>query len=178
MTRIAVDMDEVIVDAFAAQFDWYRTRCHHELTPADCVGKQLADLVAPALAAQMQDPPVDGRFFETLPIMRGAAAALRALQTRFEVFVTTAAMEFPNSCGPKFRWLREHLPFIEPSHIVFCGDKSIVHADYLIDDNVRHFGRFAGQGLLFTAPHNATLDWQQRVDDWDAVLRYFEPLSA
>ena len=36
------------------------------------------------------------------------------------------------------RWLRRHFPFIAPSNIVFCGDKSIVDADYLIDDRPRH----------------------------------------
>lgn len=173
MIRIAIDMDEVIADAFSAELAWYRTTHHYALSRTACIGKPLSAFVSPEHAAMMEALLADGRFFETLPVMPGAEHALRTLSSRFELFVTTAAMEYPNSCEYKFRWLRRHLPFIEPSNIVFCGDKSIVHADYLIDDNVRHFRRFSGQGLLFTAPHNAALDWQPRVDDWDAVLRYF-----
>ena len=64
-------------------------------------------------------------------------------------------MDVPCSFDAKFRWLQRHFPFIPPSHIVFCGDKSIVDADYLIDDRSRHFTRFKGEPLLFSAPHNA-----------------------
>ncbi|WP_338021727.1 5' nucleotidase, NT5C type [Bacillus pakistanensis] len=35
---------------------------------------------------------------------------------------------------------------------MFCGDKSIILADYLINDNVKNFKRFNGKGILFTAP--------------------------
>ncbi|WP_175908255.1 5' nucleotidase, NT5C type [Burkholderia seminalis] len=173
MIRIAVDMDEVIADAFSAQLAWYQATHHYTLSRMACIGKPLSALVSPAHAEMMKALLVDGRFFETLPVMPGAERALRALSARFELFVTTAAMEYPNSCEYKFRWLRRHLPFIEPSNIVFCGDKSIVRADYLVDDNVRHFRRFSGQGLLFDAPHNAGVDWQPRITDWDAALRYF-----
>jgi 5'(3')-deoxyribonucleotidase len=43
-------------------------------------------------------------------------------------------MTVPNSLGPKYRWLQRHFPFIPPTHYVFCGNKSILRADYLIDD--------------------------------------------
>ena len=62
---------------------------------------------------------------------------------------------FPNPSARSIRWLERHFPFLPPTRFVFCGDKSILHADYLIDDMPRHFQRFAGQGVLFTAAHNA-----------------------
>ena len=64
-------------------------------------------------------------------------------------------MDVPLSFDAKYRWLRRHFPFIPPSHLVFCGDKSIIDADYLIDDRARHFARFKGRPVLFSAPHNA-----------------------
>ena len=63
-------------------------------------------------------------------------------------------MEVPTSFTAKYNWLGRHFPFIPPSHIVFCGDKSILRADFLIDDNPRQLRRFQGQGILFEAPHN------------------------
>jgi 5'(3')-deoxyribonucleotidase len=31
----------------------------------------------------------------------------------------------------KYEWMHEHFPFIPDSHLVFCGDKSIIAADFL-----------------------------------------------
>jgi 5'(3')-deoxyribonucleotidase len=49
---------------------------------------------------------------------------------------------------------------------VFCGDKSILNADYLIDDNGYNFDGFRGEGLLFDAPHNAHETRGRRVHSW------------
>jgi hypothetical protein len=69
---------------------------------------------------------------------------------RYEVFIPCGAMDVPASFAAKFEWLGRHFPFIPSSHIVFCGDKSVIAADYLIDDEPRHVARFGGEGILFT----------------------------
>jgi 5'(3')-deoxyribonucleotidase len=65
--------------------------------------------------------------------------------------------------------MKAHFPFIPWTHIVFCGDKSIIRADYLIDDRSRHFKHFMGQGILFTSPHNVHETWTPRVNNWQEV---------
>ena len=112
-------------------------------------------------------------FFEDLALMPDAQAVLKDLSARFEIFIATQAMAVPNSLGPKYRWLQRHFPFIPPSHYVFCGDKSILRADYLIDDLPKNLLRFEGQGLLYTAPHNLTATGFVRVDNWLQVAEYF-----
>ena len=82
-------------------------------------------------------------------------------------------MEVPTSFAAKFRWLEEHFSFIPASNVVFCGDKSIIRADYLIDDNVHHFENFAGQGILYSAPHNAGIEGYPRVESWQDVRKMF-----
>jgi len=76
----------------------------------------------------------------------------------------------PFSFDSKYRWLQRHFPFIPPNRIVFCGDKEIVNSDYLIDDRSRHFARFRGTGILFTAPHNYREQARLRAGNWDDVL--------
>jgi 5'(3')-deoxyribonucleotidase len=61
---------------------------------------------------------------------------------------------------------------------VFCGNKSILRADYLIDDLPRNLDRFTGQGLLYTAPHNLTATGYARVNHWREVLEYFAAVQA
>jgi len=61
---------------------------------------------------------------------------------------------------------------------VFCGDKTIVDADYLIDDRPRHFAKFKGQALLFSAPHNAGETGYTRVASWKEVREHFARLDS
>jgi 5'(3')-deoxyribonucleotidase len=105
--------------------------------------------------------------------MNGSVDVVRDLLTRYEVFITTAAMDVPCSFSAKFDWLQQYFPFIPTSNIVFCGDKSIIAADYLIDDNVRHLGNFRGEGIIYTAPHNVNEQRFRRVDNWDDVRALF-----
>ena len=86
-------------------------------------------------------------------------------------------MDVPCSFDAKYRWLQRHFPFIPPSQIVFCGDKTIVDADYLIDDRPRHFAKFKGQAVLFSAPHNAGETRYTRVASWKEVRDHFTRLD-
>src|ERR1700721_666607 len=71
------------------------------------------------------------------------------------------------------RWVATPFPFIPASHIVYCGDKSILRADYLIDDNPRQLRRFKGEGILYSSPHNAGVTGYKRVNNWLEVEEMF-----
>lgn len=173
MKRICVDMDEVLADALGKLIRMYNREFSASLTEQQMWGRWMVDVLPPGrqerVMAYLQEPG----FFEDLAVMPESQRVLERLAQSYEIFIATAAMEFPHSFGPKFRWLRRHFPFLPPTRFVFCGDKSILHADYLIDDMPRHFTRFAGQGLLFTAAHNANVEAAVRVNDWLEVEAYF-----
>ncbi|PKR90794.1 hypothetical protein CXZ10_05425 [Pleomorphomonas diazotrophica] len=176
--RVAVDMDEVIADTYGAMLNWLVGRHGPRWTPEALHGRQIFDVLELEAAESLWSAMHDGAFFADLPVIEGSQAALSAIASRCELFVTSAAMEFPNSFGPKFLWLRRHFPFVDPLNIVFCGDKSIIAADCLIDDNVRHFQRFGGQGIVFSSPHNANVTGYPRIPHWSkaaAVLSEIFP---
>jgi 5'(3')-deoxyribonucleotidase len=170
--RIAVDMDEVIADAFSEHLRRCNAAFGTALTAADVRGRHLEDCV-PAAHREAAVEMIDESFFESLAVMPGAQEALRELTEEYDVFIVSAAMDVPCSFAAKYRWLQRHFPFIPAERIVFCGDKGIVDADYLIDDRARHFERFRGQGLLFAAPHNAHETRFPRLDSWTSVLAFF-----
>ena len=62
-------------------------------------------------------------------------------------------------------------------NFVFCGDKSIINADYLIDDHVRYIKRFLGQGILFTSPNNINETGYFRVNNWHEVKNFLSNKS-
>ncbi len=168
--RVAVDMDEVIADTYGAMLGWLVDR-HGPRWPSETLqGRQIFDVLEADVAEALRNAMHDGSFFAELPVIEGSQAALSAIASRCELFVTSAAMEFPNSLGPKFLWLRRHFPFVDPLNIVFCGDKSIIAADCLIDDNARHFQRFGGQGIVFSSPHNANVTGYPRIRHWREAI--------
>jgi 5'(3')-deoxyribonucleotidase/uncharacterized protein with PQ loop repeat len=168
--RVAIDMDEVIVDTLPRHLELYNRVTGENLSP-ELIAQVGLEAAVPAKYREVfQSIPHQNGFFEDLDIIEHSQRALRLLDSQFDLFITSAAMEVPSSFDAKFKWLQKHFPFIPPSRIVFCGDKEIVNADYLIDDRSRHFVRFRGTGILFTAPHNARERARLRANSWDDVL--------
>ena len=171
-------MDEVLADTLAEHLRRYNQTFDEEIRVEDLAGKGLWDVTPVDRQGQLRAFLDAEDFFEDLALMPDAQAGLKALSSRFEVFIATQAMTVPNSLGPKYRWLQRHFPFIPPTHYVFCGNKSILRADYLIDDLPRNLERFEGKGLLYTAPHNLTATGFVRVNNWREVAEYFEEVAA
>ena len=173
MKRIAVDMDEVMADALAEHLLRYNRDHNENITMADLQGKWLWDVVSSDRHHTLEGYMRSEDFFESLAVMPESQRVMRRLTMNYDVFIATAAMEVPTSFHQKFRWLAKHFPFIPCSNIVYCGDKSILRADYLIDDNPRQLRRFHGEGILFTSPHNVAVKGFKRVNDWLDVEKLF-----
>ena len=172
--RIAVDMDGVLVDTYPAQLAFVADEYGLSPDPDQRLRQALTDWLPDEAMAGLRRHMHRPHFFAGLRPMRGATDVLRRLVGRYDVFIATAAMEFPNSLGPKFDWLRRHVPFIDPLQFIFCGHKYMLDVDWLIDDHVRHFVALRGTPMLFTAPHNRQLTGYLRVDDWQDVARHLE----
>ena len=170
MQRIAIDMDEVLADTALHQLVWYERDFGPGPTREQLHGSHLSAAVPDAHRARIREHINHPTFFRDIPVMPGAVAAVRALSERYELFVASAAMEHPVSFTPKFEWLHEHFPMIPPSRWIFCGDKSVLGADYLIDDSPYQLARFRATPIIFTAAHNVHETRFRRVADWpDAV---------
>jgi 5'-nucleotidase len=169
--RVAIDMDEVLADAVGKHLRRYNETFGTRLTVEDVVNRGINGCIPAERMAAAEALLHEPSFFRDLDCIAESVDTVRALSERYDVFVASAAMEVPGSFADKYAWLREHFPFIPPSHIVFCGDKSVVNADYLIDDSPRQLARFKGQPLLFDAPHNRHETRFTRVHGWAEVRR-------
>ncbi len=168
---IAIDMDGVIADTVALFIDWYNKEFAAELKRDAFYNKPESEgLPNGAVRKYVYTPG----FFRSVPVMDGAREAVLHLMQKFDVYIVSAAMEFPQSLVEKHAWLQEHFPFISWRNIVFCGDKSIIGTDYMIDDHVRNLDVCKGKTLMFSAGHNAGADTHTRVNDWKEVLDFLE----
>jgi 5'(3')-deoxyribonucleotidase/uncharacterized protein with PQ loop repeat len=181
--RVAVDMDEVIADAFGKMLRAYNERTGRNVTKEQIASEGLGvmfapEFLTPELKIELDELPHDRSFFGDLALMEGAQEALRELSKDFEIFIASAAMDVPSSFDAKYQWLKQYFPFIPQSHYIFCGDKSILNADFLVDDRPRHFEHFRGTGILFTAPHNVNRPAKLRANNWQDVVRILEAARA
>ena len=176
-----VDMDDVIADALGEHLLRYNRDIGVNITAEDLRGRWLGDLIPVAHLPTVEQYILSADFFAVLGVLPESQRVLERLQSRYDIFIATAAMEVPSSFTPKFNWLARHFPFIPTSHIVFCGDKSILRGDYLIDDNPRQLERFSRtregdgprEGILFTSPANANVTGFRRVNNWLDIEEMF-----
>ena len=170
MQRIAIDMDEVIADVMPKFLELYEQRFGKRLKREAYWGKKVYEIPG---AGYIRKAIYEKGFFRNLPLMPGSQEGIQELMEHYEVFIVTAAMEFPNSFEDKYEWLQEYFPFIHWKNIVFCGDKSIARADYMIDDHAFNLETFSGKGLLYTSSHNVDETRFQRVNDWEEIRAFF-----
>jgi 5'(3')-deoxyribonucleotidase len=172
LKRIAIDMDEVMADTAGAHLEWYNRDYNDNLHISDLHGTTLSQL-RPQRKREIESYFDKEVFFRELKVMEHSQEVIRELSSYYEIYITTAAMEVPASFKAKYEWLTEHFSFLNNMHFVFCGNKSVIHADYLIDDSVKQLERFRGQGILYHAPHNILATGYVRVNNWLEVREFF-----
>ena len=95
------------------------------LSKSDLTGRNLWDVIGKEHFPTLKGFVSEEDFFADLDVMPDSQAVIRRLMDRYEVFISSAAMEVPTSFAAKFDWLKLHFGYIPASNIVFCGDKSI-----------------------------------------------------
>lgn len=169
--RIAVDLDEVLGDIYAKFLMYFERDLGWRPKWEDYVGKKVYELEG---AEHLRDYLHARGFFADVKVMPNSQQVLRELSKDYDIFVVTSTMEFRHSMEDKHDWLSIHFPFISWKNMVMCGDKSIIRADYMIDDHVRNLKSFEGKGILYTASHNVYNKDYTRVNDWLEIRTFFQ----
>lgn len=164
--RIAIDMDDVLADTTGRIIEWYERDFKVKFNRADLIGKWFTEIVPKEHQAVVQKYSRHPDVFRDLGIIPESQRVVEALVKKYEVFIVTAAIAYPNSYLPKYDWLQAHFPFIPIKNVVFCGHKHMIDADYMIDDHPRNLEGFKGKGLLFTTEYNSLETRFERVDNW------------
>jgi 5'(3')-deoxyribonucleotidase len=173
MERIIIDMDEVIADPMGEMIEWYKKEYGREVDwNKMLIGSWVRGFPDEHQELVMERLKGPG-FFRHLPVMEDAVDVLRALNERYEVYIVSAAMEFPNSLKDKYDWLMEHFPFLSWRQLALCGSKDLIHGDYMIDDHVKNLKGFKGKPYIFTAAHNLQVTEYERINNWKEAREIF-----
>jgi len=172
MERVIIDMDEVIADPMGAMVTWYEKEYALPIDYTKMKGSWLLGFPEQhhkLIRERLHEPG----FFRNLPVMKDSVDVLKEMNDRYEIFIVSAATEFPNSLKDKLDWLLEHFPFFNWKQLVLCGEKRMVYGDYMIDDHVRHLQHFKGKGYLFTSIHNLDVTGYDRLNNWEEAAKVF-----
>ncbi len=162
---VFVDMDEVLADTYGAHIKRYNSRYGASLSKELCMGGEVWQQV-PEHRDALWNHYFEPGFFRHLEPIRHSQEVLEQLASQHEVYIASAAMQFPDSLKEKHEWLDEHFPFIHWRNRILLGDKHILRGDVLIDDRTHNLDHFQGRSILFTSPHNVHAEGYERVDDW------------
>lgn len=166
MQRVAVDMDGVLADVYE-QFFRFDQRDFGKRRPLEEVIGVEERKAFPYINQYVHEKG----FFRTAPVVKNSFEILKQLNEEYDLFIVSAAMEFPQSLPEKLEWLNEHFSFLKWQQLVFCGSKTIVDADIMIDDHFKNLDLFPNSTILYTQPHNQLKDAgrHKRADSWNDI---------
>ena len=166
MKRIAVDMDEVLAKYTQKVIRELERETGYKINIGEVSGAFLSKSLPDKYLDIVTAFPYREGFFRDLEVMEHSQEVLKRLNKEYDIYIVSSTLQHPNAPKDKLAWLNEHFPFIHFKKIVFCGEKKIIRADYLIDDHPRHLGDFEGKSILFSAFHNIYENRFQRADNW------------
>lgn len=165
---LAIDMDEVLADLITP---WV-----HNINKAENDNVSANDIKTWNFGKYFKCGKrvydyLDYELFRNLPVKEDSQRVVRSLMDVYDIFIVSSATNHHDSLKAKMEWLEEHFPFIPASNIVLCGNKSIIKADFMIDDGIHNLEVFGGHGILFDAPHNRDEDRYTRAMNWNDIER-------
>lgn len=172
MERVIIDMDEVMADTMGEMLIWYRKNYDSNVIEYNEDGtwlQRLTDEQRKMIRQRLLSPG----YFRHLPVMENCIEVVEEINRKYELFIVSAATEFPNSLKDKLEWLEEHFPFLTWRQLVLCGDKRMIAGDYMIDDHVRNLVHFKGKAYLYTSIFNRNEDVYERINNWKEVAGIF-----
>lgn len=170
---IAVDVDWVLAKLTQKWVEYYNTIFDDNLKITDIKTWNISNYVKPEAKDFMINILNLHKFYRDLEVVSDSQRVLKKLSKKNKIIIATdpfTRMSFKS----KYDWLEEHFPFIDSKDYVFTGNKSLIQADFLIDDGVHNLENFSGYSILYDAPYNKEEERFFRVKNWQDVEHLFE----
>lgn len=169
---VLVDMDGVLADLEAGF--WHLWGSQYPSAPQQDQAQRdqfyLADQLHPAFRTRVLEILNSPGFFDTLPVVPGAAEAMNGmLAAGWDVRVCTApALTNPTCTSDKLTWLERHIGPGWSRRAIIAKDKSYVRGDLLIDDKPEPRAELdpTWRHVVFDAPYNRTAPSPLRLNCW------------
>jgi len=162
---VAVDVDEVCANLIDIWLGLYNRDYNDNLIFPNLVEWNIAKFVKPECGEKIYEYLDDPSTYDNVKPSVGALEGVREIRKMGHrvVFVTSSPIA---SSGRKFKWLKDNHFHVSLKDYIEMSDKSLLLADFLIDDRYENASEFTGEGWLLTRPWNKRYAYDMRVNNW------------
>lgn len=170
--RIAIDVDDVIIDLMPVWLDAYGRQTGEVLDAKEIRNWDMRKNVKdPVLCYSLLKTPI---WQNAKPVRNAGMAVYRMLRAGIDVVYVTASW-----AESKTQWLIDcgYLNDSDDPRLVVARNKSLINADMIIDDNAETVIRYPKGGIIFARPWNDIKIWPvtvERLDGWLAILDHLK----
>ena len=183
--RIAIDLDDTLSYFVEEWLEAYNEVYNDHLTKDKITEWNIAKFTKPDCNSKIYEMLTWDEIFLRAKVRENAVEVTKWLGDYYDLYIVTAYNY--QTARAKTEWVIENLPHIDYRRVVFCNDKFIIDADYLIDDKDKNCVEFQGKSLLFGI-NNPWNDYYKnqlnynssliKVANWNDVFNYFYSISA
>lgn len=149
---IGFDVDDVLAALIPEWLRRYNMLWGDSLTPEDLASWAISEYVKPECGLKVLDLLGAPDFYDSVAPIPGALEAVnQAREIGRVVFITSCGED---TIEQKFRWLKHHGFTQDMAEYYPARDKSLINADFLVDDAIHNVDAFPRRSLLVTRPHN------------------------
>lgn len=166
---IAVDIDDTVIDLMPAWLNLYNEYYYDTLTSDKIQTWNVSLYVKDVCGEKIYELLEHENLYDRVKLIPYAMSSIKKLRHIGWKVVFLTAKYNPKKIGflKSVGLIREDLDWIVSS------DKSMILADFLIDDGIHNLKSFKGEGLLFTREWNKGVKWGRRFNSWPEIVEYF-----
>ena len=164
---IAVDIDDTILDLMSTWLSMYNADYYDNLQKNQITDWNIAQFVKPEARDAIYDYiHFSHTFTESIPIEYSWQGINLLKSMDFRIVYVTAN----NPDGCKYGWLKKY-GFIENHEdFVHALDKSLIHCEYMIDDNYDNIINGWGRGMIYNQPWNLKYEHYPKIKNWSEFI--------
>jgi len=158
MKKLIIDLDDVICEG--GFFTLINKFLNSNYTLSDVKGYYMQSLIDDSKLDEFFEFLLESNMYNYVEVIPNAIEVIEKLNDKYELYICSSFI-IPNCekdlgklIKNKCEWIKENMPFIKFSQMIFTSEKHLIDADIRIDDGINNLSGKGDIKILFTSYHN------------------------